>query len=90
LCRGIEVSTGSGSDWVAIELVVIKVRQLIALRIKHIVNRTCDAALIPQISLAALFGPWAVVLSPTSIMPHLPGGVCFECCECTFRLYRSD
>ena len=59
----LKVSTGSGSDRVALDSVVIKVWQLIALSIKHIVNRTCDAALIPQINIATRSLPLPVQTS---------------------------
>jgi hypothetical protein len=85
---GGEVSTVSGSDrvpsWAS---VVVKVRQLVALPIKHVVNCARHAALIPKVSFASLFRPWAVIVSPTTIPPHLPGGVCLEGKESAFRLY---
>ena len=34
--------------------------------------------LIPEASLTPLFRPWAVLVSPTTILPHLSGGVCLE------------
>ena len=83
-----EVSTASDSDWVTRwASVIVKVRQFITLPIKHIVNCARDAAFIPKVSLAALFRPWALSVSPTDILPHLPGGVCLEGDESAFRLY---
>ena len=58
--------------------VLVKVRQLIALPIKHVVDRPRDAALIPQMSLATLLGPGAAFMPPTAIRAHLPGRVCLE------------
>ena len=86
-----EVSTGSGSDRVTSEAsVIIKVRQFITLPKKHVVNCALNAPLIPKVSLATLLRPRAVIMSPTTILPHVSRGVCLESIESPFEFYLSD
>src|SRR6266446_9535911 len=73
------VGTGSDSDWVSVPRAVatgsVKVRQFIALRIQHVLNRLRYTSLIPQIPQTPSFSPWRRIFKPTSILTHLSRSV---------------
>jgi hypothetical protein len=76
-----------GTDLVVL---VIKLRRLVSLSVEYIVNRLCDAALVPQVSLAALLGPRSRVPTPTPVLAHLFSRVGFECGQRALGFSRPD
>ena len=77
------VATGSVPG--AIATGSVKVRQFIALRIPHVLNRLRYTSLIPQIPQTPSFSPRRRVFKPTSILTHLSRSVRLECGQGSFR-----
>ena len=83
------VTSTSDSDWV-LRLPPVKVRQIIALMIQHIVAGFGDALLVPQISFASFVGPRRMLLIPQAVFAKLARRVRLQSDQSILRPFISN